>query len=308
VLAVTAFWLVRWRTGLHVGVPIERKQGGKQMSGAIDPGQTITVQNGTSLTATGHIYANDTIMLGTFPAGGGQGATLDLQGHATVGTVQTQFFTTDTIDVSGHAHIGNLTEGAQTSLLTVDLEAGSSLNATINAGGYTDELVVNGAVHSHLVNDSDSVVNVASIGADVIGHGSWSFLAHPPGGGFLEFGGAVSHGQTVDLGFNSTLHIDDPNAFKGIVNAGSVWSDSYGNILLGGVQADSWSYRNDMLTLYDNGKAVDRLRIEEASGAAPFSVGQGGGGIVISGQLGQIGTTLLPEVNHGHVMVGGNIS
>jgi hypothetical protein len=287
--------------------PQQSKQGGNWMSGAQEPGQTITVQNGTSLTATGHTHANDTIMLGTFPADRGEGATLFLQGHATVGTVRTEFFTTDTIDVAGHARIGNLAEGAETSLLTVNLEAGSSLDTTISAGGYIDELFVNGAAHSRLVNGSDSVINVASIDADVIGHGSWSFLAHPPGGGFLEFGGAVSHGQTVDLGFNSTLHIDDPDAFRGMVNTGSVWSQSYGNILLGGVQADSWSYRNDMLTLYDNGKAVDRLRLEQASGAAPFAVGLGSGGVVVSGQLGQSGTTLLPEVNHGHVLAGGNI-
>jgi hypothetical protein len=62
------------------------------------------------------------------------------------------------------------------------------------------------------------------------------------------------------------------------------------------------------LTLFEDGKAVDRLRLEQASGAAPFSVGQRSGGVVISGQLGQIGTTLLPEVDHGHVLVGGNIS
>jgi hypothetical protein len=277
------------------------------MTGAANSNETIIVQDGATLTATGDKYTDDTIVLGTSPSSSGQGATLELLGNSSVGTVETAFFTSDTIDVSGRGNIGDLSEGAETTNLTVNLEARSRLITTIHAGGYFDELTVNGAASSRLVNGSDSVVNVATINADVVGRGTWSFLAHPLSGGYLEFGDTVAHGQTVELGFNSTLHIDQPDAFRGLVNAGSVWSSSYGNILLAGIQADSWSYRNDMLSLMNDGKVVDRLRIEQAAGASPFEVGQGSSGIVISGQLGQSGATLLPEVNHGHVLAACNL-
>jgi hypothetical protein len=269
--------------------------------------ETITVLNGTSLSVSGRAYANDTIILGTFPSdNNSQEATLILQGHAVVKTVETAFFTSDTIDVSGHVHIGDLIEGAETKLLTINIAGNSKLATTIHAGGYIDTLIVNGTTSSSLSNTGDSIVNGATIDTDVIGHGTWSFLAHPPGGGFLEFGDAVAHGQTVALGFNSSLSIDRPDEFEGLVNTGNVWSQSLGTILLKGVQADSWSYHNDMLTLMNNDRIVDRLRLEQAADAPPFQVAQASTGIIISGQNGQTGTTLLPEVNHGHTLTGGD--
>jgi hypothetical protein len=274
-----------------------------------DSNETITVQNGTDLTVTGHTYANDTVILGTFPINNNnQDTTLSLQEKVVVGTVETAFFTFDTINVSGHAQIGDLTEGAETDRLTINIADHSNLTTTIHAGGYIDSLVVNGASSTSLSNIGDSIVNGATIDADVIGHGSWSFLAHPPGGGFLEFGDAVGHGQTVNLGFNSTLRIDQPDAFKGLINTGNVWSRSLGSILLGGVQADSWSYHRDMLTLMNNGTVVDRLRLEQAAGAQPFQVSQTSTGIIISGQNGGSGGAVLPEVNQGHARVAHKIT
>jgi hypothetical protein len=87
--------------------------------------------------------------------------------------------------------------------------------------------------------------------------------------------GSVGSKVTETLTSDSQLVIDHPNRFHGQVDLGS------GDIDLNGLaQADSYSFRNDMLTIYaSNGKALDKLRLTSDSSA--FSVEKTATGVSI---------------------------
>jgi hypothetical protein len=84
--------------------------------------------------------------------------------------------------------------------------------------------------------------------------------------GLLEFGKAVGSGQnvTVDAGGGETrvLQLDDHTQFDGSV------------IMMGGdinllnlANADSYTYKNDLLSIYSGGKVIDTLRLSVESDA-----------------------------------------
>ena len=87
--------------------------------------------------------------------------------------------------------------------------------------------------------------------------------------------GSVCSKVTETLTSDSQLVIDHPNRFHGQVDLGS------GDIDLNGLaRADSYSFRNDMLTIYaSNGKALDKLRLTSNSSA--FSVEKTATGVSI---------------------------
>jgi len=80
---------------------------------------------------------------------------------------------------------------------------------------------------------------------------------------------------------DSALNIDDPTGFHGLVNIEQGWlGGPPSDILLAGVHGDSFTYRNDMLTVSSAGKVVDTLRIADPNGV--FSVSDTTSGTVIS--------------------------
>ena len=87
--------------------------------------------------------------------------------------------------------------------------------------------------------------------------------------------GYVGSKVTETLTSGSQLVINHPNRFHGQVDLGS------GDIDLNGLaRADSYSFRNDMLTIYaSNGKAIDKLRLTTNSSA--FSVEKTATGVSI---------------------------
>jgi hypothetical protein len=87
--------------------------------------------------------------------------------------------------------------------------------------------------------------------------------------------GSVGSKVTETLTSDSQLVINHPNRFHGQVDLGS------GDIDLNGLaRADSYSFRNDMLTIYaSNGKAFDKLRLTSDSSA--FSVEKTATGVSI---------------------------
>jgi hypothetical protein len=103
----------------------------------------------------------------------------------------------------------------------------------------------------------------------------------------MEFAGSVGRGQTIDLSDNAGLTIDHPDKFHASIMLENGWGPGIGapNIVLAGIQGDSWTYRNDLLTIRSGGHVVDRFRISEAAGEA-FQVTGSAAGTILSGNFG----------------------
>lgn len=159
---------------------------------------------------------------------------------------------------------------------TINLEARATLSGSI-AMGAGNQLTIDGAKHSRYVNSGvdDLSGSNAVIETRVTGSGTFNLS---PGlrvlellPAFLEFGGSVSSGQTVTLNgtfagpgpsrfgsVGSTVQIEDPHAFHGTVDfLGCSFAD-----LVSLAGADSWSYKNDMLLIFnERGRTIDKLHV-----------------------------------------------
>lgn len=146
------------------------------------------------------------------------------------------------------------------------------------------------------LNNGSSFVNgTAVIGVPVVGTGTFTAVeAHSSGR--LEFASSVGGGQTVDIiagGYgleHGTLQIDAPHAFHAQVNLG------FGEVILEGIRATSYSLKNDLLTLFSGGRVVDTLRFDVVSMGAiapgPLGVTQVGSAINIHTDFNNAGTAL----------------
>ncbi len=98
---------------------------------------------------------------------------------------------------------------------------------------------------------------------DVKGTGSFTVGTAQGSGGRLEFGGAVSRGQSVEVSADpgrslvSQVQIDHPDAFKGSVGLG-IFAEVN---LMGLTGADSYQLKNDILSIYSGCTVIDRLRL-----------------------------------------------
>jgi hypothetical protein len=91
----------------------------------------------------------------------------------------------------------------------------------------------------------------------------------------------VGRGQTVNSQGSDTVVIDDPRRFHGLVD---FLGGPQNNIDLQGiVNADSFTYHNDILALLQNGNVVDRLRFNAEGNA--FQVTESSSGVQISSTI-----------------------
>jgi hypothetical protein len=169
------------------------------------------------------------------------------------------------------------TAGDGGSKATINLANNTTWNGTFNASRTEDvhngfagsTLTINGPSHAQFDNDGSSIVgDIAVINTHVIGQGSFTsgFINMNSPLSTLEFGNAVDAGQAIKLNYTKLI-IDHPNEFLA-----SVALDSGGSVidLNDLVKANSYSFHNDMLTIYgQNGKAIDTLRL---SSTEAFSV------------------------------------
>jgi hypothetical protein len=175
----------------------------------------------------------------------------------------------ETINVRGVTEM-NILMGTGDSL-TVNLKAHSEW-----IGGFTsgigNKVSVNGA--GTFANKASFVNGTAIIGVNVVGAGTFTATeAHSSGK--LEFMHSVSAGQTVDVqasGYflqHGTVQIDDPSAYHAQTNLG------YGEVILEGLKATSYSLKNDLLTLFKGHAVVDtmRLAVVHIGALAPTSFG-----------------------------------
>jgi probable HAF family extracellular repeat protein len=157
----------------------------------------------------------------------------------------------------------------------VNLAPDAKLTASFDLNYST--FTVSGARGTELINDGSEILagSQMTINTDVLGVGSFqvSALGAPlvSDTGYLEFGDAVSRGETVTIG-NPTiaedgidwdgLKIDQPREFQGSV----VLQPNAFVELAGLAKADSYSYSNDILSIWSGDHATDTLRLTNQSG------------------------------------------
>lgn len=270
--------------------------------GAPTPGDTLLMNTGTMNIGGGGL-AGDTLILGQ-----GQSSSsinLNLFDGAVLTATTAEFASvTATVNVDGRATATFREANPSTAKYMVNLDAGSTLlgNYSLNFDG----IKVNAADGAVFENDGASASGGAStINADVIGSGSFRIAALQGTAGSLEFGRSVAATETVNLSGNPyrasgnvRLTIDQAQNFHALVNL------SDGTIELKNLGADSYSYTNDTLTLFNAGAAVDTLRVHNtttdgSSGASvtPLSVFQQGADIEIeAGAFFKPSGILLPQV------------
>jgi hypothetical protein len=130
--------------------------------------------------------------------------------------------------------------------------------------------------HSAFVADGTSTVgdrSTATLSMPVVGNGS--FIVTIGGFARLEFMSSVGPGISaqVDAGQTSLLTIDMPTAFKGTAILGQTNGPSITGetIRLMDLQAaDSYGYKNDILSIYSGNAVIDRLRLHNET---PFGFG-----------------------------------
>jgi hypothetical protein len=145
------------------------------------------------------------------------------------------------------------------------------LNAgALAIGTIASKTSIDGDPGSHWMNNGTSTLaGIANkIGVDVIGSGTIAITGKTRGHPLapdaltfprnLEFMHSVGSGQSVMNG--GMVQIDDPAAFHGSV---TMTSDTSAIDLIGLADADSYSYRNDMLTFWHGDTPIDVLRVHE---------------------------------------------
>jgi hypothetical protein len=182
-----------------------------------------------------------------------------------------------TINVMGHVGL-NVLASTSTHFGSTDLQINLNhgvLDASLQI--FNETVTVAGPGKFHNIN-TDFDIGTLNITADIIGTGTTSLrFAHE------ELGGSVSSQQTFSFGAASSLTIDQPHQFHGLINGPTDNAAPGDQVNLLGIQADSYSLANDLLTLYSDDKVVDRLRLHDTSGST--SVGQGPSGVVIGMNL-----------------------
>ncbi len=158
----------------------------------------------------------------------------------------------------------------------VNLAPDASLTASFDLN-YS-KITINGAKGARLINDGSATFagTSATINADVLGSGSFDVTTVPTfmgllDTGYLEFGDAVSGGETVDVGQNTQaqagvlewdeLKIDQPREFRGsVVLQANAFIE-----LVGHAKAASYTYSNDILSIWSGNRVIDTLRLTNQS-------------------------------------------
>ncbi len=247
-------------------------------------GDVLMMPLGGTMNIADTDLAGNTLEIGSAQAGSIT-TSLNLSHHAEVSLNEPFFsgtFSQINISVSGRdtlsinapiSSIGPFSGGP----FVVDLAPDARLTASLDLN-YS-KVTVNGAKGAELINDGSTTFagTSATINADVLGSGSFEVTALPTfmgllDTGYLEFGDAVSRGETVDVGQSAQaqagvlewdeLKIDQPREFHGSV----VLQPNAFIELVGLAKADSYSYSNDILSIWSGDHVIDTLRLTNQSG------------------------------------------
>lgn len=224
-------------------------------------------------------------------------STIDIHGDAlagdtlTIGSDGSQFpAPAALLNVSGRAHFSfaNHFPPAGVSSTTVDL----AQHAKWIGGFVTTFAPV--FIHGGTWRNTGSTINGARVDAatDIKGTGFINVGSAQSSPGFLEVEARVGHGQSIRVQgdperFNSgTLQVDKPDEFKASVALGR------GEVVLEGLTADSFSFRDGVLRLFEGDHLVDKLRLSLIEGATGFGVSVVAGGVNIYADGSQPGVPL----------------
>jgi hypothetical protein len=229
-------------------------------SGIPQTGDSLTVKSGT-INVFGNDLAGDTLTMT------GQDTVNLFGATATITALPAPETGTETQSAAPLVHvIGNDTLHANIAAGTIDIFPHSVWTGSVNAefiptgtGTFTEGLVVEGGRGSVFINSSTSGImqNIASIGVNVLGIGAFDLAF-----GSLEFGKSVGAGQTVVVGPNGTLHLDDPARFAGSVSLQGGFVD-----LVNMAAADSYNYSNGVLSIFAGDTVIDTLKLINATTA-----------------------------------------
>ena len=195
----------------------------------------------------------------------GRQETFNLSHHATLAVVQNQFTSSETtVNVQGRDTLQFSCTFPSGSGVTVNLDHHARLSASFSMvfGGLT----VNGGRGTELINgQSGDVLR----GVQAVITQMWLELAvgrsatRRASAASIEFGHSVSRGQSVSVsgdpgrGLAGTVQIDRPREFHGAVTMQPKAEVD----LVGLAKADSYTFENDMLTIFNGNHVIDRLRL-----------------------------------------------
>jgi hypothetical protein len=257
-------------------------------SGAPQPGDNLLLPGGSIIDVTDNDLQDDPlVMSGSSFSSPDAPATLNLSDHAQV-TLQDNVSAlgpssaivnvvgTDTLNLfSSGEPPGVDNPSNDISPVTITLHDHARLSGTFDMT-FLSSLTISGGSHTRFLNSGVDIVHGGKvvINTDVAGSGTFRVSAGgvsptTSGGGTLEFGGSVSRGQTVDLSGSlagtspptpriSSVTVDHPSAFRGTIDL----HDFSLTDLVGLAHADSWTYKDDMLTILNaKGNVIDRLHV-----------------------------------------------
>ena len=184
------------------------------------------------------------------------GNTLWLQGNGTSSPAGT-----DTINVTGTAtfNVANNDDSPGHDQVVVNLAAQSKwIGGFSNIDAYGEGAEVHGT--GCFTNTATVIDNILVVDAGVRGTGSFvEEEGHRSAS--IEFTKSVSVGQTVDIEGNAayggqygSVQVDQPKYFHASITLG------FGELVLN-EQATSYTYQNNLLTLYSGNTAVDTLHL-----------------------------------------------
>ena len=216
----------------------------------LSPGPaTANISNGSSVVAT--------------VENGGGSATLHLRGDNTLS------LEVGTPGGNAGTPISGTVDLAANSRWVGGFSVTSGFNSSTPDGPNGATLIVNAGNKASFINNITPTLALTPNGIGVFGLGARAIInADISGtatvrvfdGGVLEVGGAVGSGQGVILNGASALRVDHPTKFAGQVNLIGGQID-----LEGLAKADSYTFQNDMLSIFSAGKMIDTLHLTDST-------------------------------------------
>jgi hypothetical protein len=243
-------------------------------SGAPQPGDVLNFGQG-SVDVKGYDLRGDTLYVGKPGEPSANTVNLSNQAQVSVDALQGSQPTV-TFNVDGVAYADLHNQNPSNASYVFDLHAGASVQSEhVDLTG--SNLYLNGGMAFVNTGEVDLKSSNLYVHSDLEGTGHVQVGDQKWPGSHAEVYKSVSSGQSFDVvGQGSTfsdLYVDDPSSFGGSVKL----NDGY--VVLGHVQADSYSLKNDLLDLYWKGNVVDSLHV--SSGGDPLTVSTVGTGVLV---------------------------
>jgi hypothetical protein len=248
-------------------------------TGVPQPGDTLQEMSGqTPLTmnVSGNDLAGDTLDINSAPLTMNMsdkavadvnvpqyvgGETFNLEQQSTLNATLSE--SQQVVNISGSDNFSTSLSG----LAMVSVNVASSSTWTGSLSLVDSTLTASGGANSVFIHDGSSEFfdySSAVLDLPVLGKGSFSLVFH----GFLTFGSSVGVNQSVSIpgDVRSNVVIDHPKEFLGSITLGDGTITNGESIdLMGLATADSYTFKNDMLSIFAGNSVIDKLRLTDAT-------------------------------------------